>query len=68
MSKKLNFNKVHIRTAVDIRDFVDENKPHEEPTTLEEALDMWLNWNGIVGYTEQILRVIEDLKAAEEEK
>jgi hypothetical protein len=48
------------------------NRNHEgnhEPIarlSFEEALDAWLEYNGIINYTRSILRVIEELKGAEQ--
>lgn len=49
-----------------IDQFWDEN-PHKrgnrdlEDLTPKEVLDIWLTWEGIQGYTEQIIKLIEDL-------
>lgn len=29
-----------------------------------ELFEMWLNWNGIIGYTEMIVEAIDSLRAA----
>ena len=39
----------------------------ESTYNLDEALDAWLRWQGIIGYTRDILRVIEQFNEAVKE-
>ena len=50
------------RVFNDIVEFMRENDK-EEPDTVYEALDMFLSWNGIVGYTSLILRAVREIEA-----
>ena len=49
--------------ASGIREFMEENEL-EAPNTLRDALDMYLQWNGIIGYTDTILRAVRQLENA----
>lgn len=46
---------------------VEYDKAVAELRTLSpaEALDKWLNWNGIIGYTSQIIEALDELRKVE---
>lgn len=49
-----------------IQQHMEENEG-KAPETLEQAFGMWLEWNGIIGWTETILDVVEAMKQCEVE-
>lgn len=51
-------NKLLHSVQQDIKDFQDAN-PHPADDTLVNMLDAYLCWNGIIGYTAQILNIVE---------
>jgi len=60
---KLDAGKLPKRVEQDIEDFIADNniRPSVE-MTMEEALDYYLKWNGIIGYTETILEIVKCVK------
>ncbi len=52
----------HIRG--DIEEFCEENN-REAPRTVEEALEFYLGWNSIYGYTSPILTLVDTLRKQE---
>ena len=65
-ARKLDISKLDGRVLDDILEFMEENN-EEAPTTLYEGLDMFLQWNGIHGWTNLILRAVRELENALEE-
>ena len=59
----------HIRK--DIEEFIEENNfikcPLEEFSTYD-LIDHWLTWNGIIGYTGQIIDMIDAIRVFKGEK
>jgi len=53
----------------DIREFLEENRPHDdadfvmENSTVEELFDMYLTWNGVIGYTSQFIAALDGIRA-----
>ena len=52
--------------ADDIREYCAENA-FDLPTTQAEALEFWLEWNGIVNYAYRIRHAVFELMAASSE-
>jgi hypothetical protein len=59
---KFNAHRLPASMQTNVMDFLDENKVDKRfvDLTMEEFLDYYLKWNGIIGYTSQILRIVEN--------
>jgi hypothetical protein len=44
---------------------IEENTNNPELCSVEEAFNLWLSYNGIIGYTSLIMEAIEAIKNAE---
>lgn len=41
-----------------------EVSQHYKDASSQEVLDIWLNFNGLIGFTDQLIRVIEGIQGA----
>ena len=46
----------------DIIEYCEENNVDLESMTRDELINSWLEWNGIIGYTERIIDLVQILK------
>ena len=60
---RLDISRMDGRILDEIQEYMKDNNV-EAPTTIYEGLDMFLRWNGIIGYTSLILRAVQELKDA----
>lgn len=73
----IDIDKIPAGVLSDVRQYVRDNgmvRPHDvsnarcdeviRESSMEDVLDMYLKWNGIIGYTRDILRCVEALQAA----
>ena len=60
---KLDISRMDGRIVDEIMEYMEDNNV-EAPTTVYEGLDMFLRWNGIIGYTSLILRAVQELQDA----
>jgi hypothetical protein len=56
-------DKMSARFLLDVREFLEENKIGRVPEELAPLtfLKYWLEWNGIVGYSDEIVELMEQL-------
>lgn len=60
---RLDISRMDGRIVDEIMEYMEDNNV-EAPTTVYEGLDMFLRWNGIIGYTSLILRAVQELQDA----
>jgi hypothetical protein len=61
---RIDISKLPVQAIMDIEAFC-ENNNREHPRTTQETLEFFLNWNGIYGYTERILELVECINRQE---
>ena len=49
----------------DILEYCEENEINLELRSTNDMIDAWLKWNGIHGYTQRIIDLVETLKKLE---
>ena len=62
----MHIDKLSCSVSNDIKEFIQENGAGDanvHDLDLRQALDMYLKWNGIHGYTAQILMIVEAFAA-----
>lgn len=56
------------RVWAEIREYISANniKAEVQELTAREALEYWLQWNGIINWTDQIIEAFETIREAEQ--
>lgn len=70
----INVSKLPLHLLHDLKEFVENNsnvqpgkeEEHVALMSANEAMDAYLGWNGIIGYTERITEALDSIRAAAE--
>ena len=63
MARVLDVGRVSRKAMEDVAEFMEENKILGSPAQLEPRVffDYYLKWNGILGYTDSLIELLEQL-------